>query len=149
MTDPDELLAGAPTLRNKVVAERKENKQIKRNGRPSKKLLNKNKGIIGRPKGDKAIMDDYRKRLIESPKSKLVLDKILTAALDDNHKHQGAAWKLLVERLMPLSSFDSKSGNAQPSISINISGVGEVEIGTMKLVEDDYNTIDGEYETDE
>ena len=149
MTDSDELLAGAPTLRNKVVAERKENNQIKRNGRPSKKLLNKNKGIIGRPKGDKAIMDDYRKRLIASPKSKLVLDKILTAALDDNHKHQGAAWKLLVERLMPLSSFDSKSGNAQPSISINISGVGEVEIGTMKPVEDDYNTIDGEYETDE
>ena len=112
-----------PTLRSKVIAENKENKRL---GRPPKKDLKKNKGVIGRPKGDKAIMDEYRERLIASPKSKKVLDVILNAALNNEHKHQAAAWKLLVERLMPLSSFSEESANAKPSININISGVGSL-----------------------
>lgn len=97
----------------------------KRRGRPPKSLVEKKRGV-GRPKGDAAIMNEYKARLIASPKSKKVLDVILDAALDDEHKHQSAAWKLLVERLMPLASFDKESGaNGRPSININISGVGD------------------------
>jgi len=129
-----------PTLHSRVMEENKENRTKKRLGRPPK--IKKKKGIIGRPKGDKAIMDEYRQRLIASPKSKKVLDVILNAALDDGHKGQQAAWKLLVERLMPISTFDPKAGNQQPSISINISGVGEVDIANLEPLE-------GEYEEDD
>ena len=49
-----------------------------------------------------------RLELLASPKSRRVLDSILNAALDDDHKNQAAAWKLLVDRLMPLSYFDKE-----------------------------------------
>jgi len=136
-----------PTLHSTVMVENKENRTKKRLGRPPK--IKKKKGVMGRPKGDKAIMDEYRQRLIASPKSKKVLDVILTAALNDDHKHQAAAWKLLVERLMPISTFDPKAGNQQPSISINISGVGEVDIANLEPLEGDYESLEGEYEEDD
>ena len=134
-----------PTLRSTVIAENKENK---RRGRPPKALVQK-KRKVGRPPGDKAIMDDYRRRFIASPKSEKVLNTILDAALDKDHKHQGVAWKLCVERLMPLSSFDSNSGNQMPSISINISGVGEVDITNLEPLEGEYDSLEGELEEEE
>ena len=80
----------------------------KRRGRPPKSLVDKkkNRGQVGRPKGDADAIKEYKARLLASPKSRKVLDSILDAALDDDHKNQAAAWKLLVDRLMPLSYFD-------------------------------------------
>jgi len=84
----------------------------------------KNKGIIGRPKGDKAIMDEFKARMLNSPKSAKVLEAIFDAALNDEHKAQSAAWKLIVDRIMPVSSFEQvKQGGGAPSISINITGL--------------------------
>jgi len=130
-----------PTLRSKVTEENRENKRL---GRPPKKVLKKNKGVIGRPKGDKAIMDEYRERLIASPKSKKVLDVILDAALDNDHKHQSAAWKLLVERLMPLSAFSDDKTNSKPSININISGMGNVEL--VEPLEGVFTNTEGDFD---
>jgi hypothetical protein len=78
-------------------------------------------------------MNEYKARLLASPKSRKVLDTILNAALDDEHKGQTAAWKLLVDRLMPLSDFEAvKDSNSKPSINITISGVTKpVEIGEI------------------
>jgi hypothetical protein len=45
-----------------------------------------------------------------SPKSRKVLDSILDAALDDEHKNQAAAWKLLVDRMLPMSYFEKDKG---------------------------------------
>ena len=63
------------------VAERKEfNIQKRKRGRPkqsevkAKKVGNRN--AIGRPKGDAAIINDYKSRMLASPKSKLVLQSI-------------------------------------------------------------------------
>ena len=127
-----------PTLHDKVIQENKDNRTKKRLGRPPKPV--KKKGVLGRPKGDAAIMNEYKARLIASPKSKKVLDVILDAALDNEHKHQAAAWKLLVERLMPMSSFDKESGaNGKPSINITISGVGGV---TGDVIDDDIIDIE-------
>ena len=118
-------------------------KEHKRLGRPSKALLNKNKGVIGRPKGDQAIMNEYKARLIASPKSKQVLDVILDAALNNDHKHQAAAWKLLVERLMPTASFDKESGaNGKPSINITISGVGD----KINIDSEPLDDLEGDYD---
>lgn len=96
-------------------------------GRPKKgEIVEKKKpGVVGRPKGEAAIIADYRARMLASPKSKLVLEKIYDAALDDEHKNQSAAWKLLMDRLLPLSHFEKdKEGGGRPAVSITITGVG-------------------------
>jgi hypothetical protein len=116
----------------------------KRVGRPKKSTLvaAQKKNKVGRPKGDAAIMNEMKSRLIASPKSRKVLDSIINAALDDDHKNQSAAWKLLMDRMLPVSMFEKGSGNSRPSVNITISGVGTTTDITT-------NTIDAEYEVDD
>ena len=99
----------------------------KKRGRPSKTTLAEaKKRPVGRPKGDASAIEEFKARLMASPKSRKVLDSILDAALDDEHKNQAAAWKLLVDRMLPMSYFEKdKSGSSRPSVNISISGVGE------------------------
>ena len=97
-------------------------------GRPKKgDIVAKKKGnreLRGRPAGDKAIMDEFKARMLNSPKSARVLEAIFDAALDNDHKAQSAAWKLIVDRIVPVSSFEQvKQGGGAPSISINITGL--------------------------
>ena len=59
------------------------------------------------------------------------MDSILNAALDDDHKNQAAAWKLLIDRMLPLSYFEKdKASGGKSAISITISGVGETTIAS-------------------
>jgi hypothetical protein len=99
----------------------------KKRGRPSKASLTEaRKQPVGRPRGDASAIEEFKARLMASPKSRKVLDAILDAALDDEHKNQAAAWKLLVDRMLPMSYFDKdKAGSSRPSVNITISGVGE------------------------
>ena len=100
-------------------------------------VKNKNKGIIGRPKGDKAIIDEYKARMLNSPKSAKVLESILNAALNDDHKNQAAAWKLVIDRIAPLSSFEAvKAGGQTPQISINITGLTAPVVEAEEVVYD-------------
>lgn len=124
-----------------VVAKATPAKKI---GRPTKKALAaaKNKGKVGRPAGDAAIMNEMKARLIASPKSKKVLDSILNAALDDEHKNQSAAWKLLMDRMLPVSLFEKGGGSSRPSVNITISGVGTTDISTNNTIEADYEVDD-------
>jgi hypothetical protein len=117
---------------------------VKKIGRPTKKALAaaKNKGKVGRPAGDAAIMNEMKARLIASPKSKKVLDSILNAALDDEHKNQSAAWKLLMDRMLPVSLFEKGGGSSRPSVNITISGVGTTDISTNNTIEADYEVDD-------
>ena len=97
-------------------------------GRPKKGEIvakkSKNRGTLGRPAGDKAIMDEFKARMLNSPKSARVLEAIFDAALDPEHKAQSAAWKLIVDRIVPVSSFEQvKQGGGAPAISINITGL--------------------------
>jgi len=119
---------------------------VKKIGRPTKKALAaaKNKGKVGRPAGDAAIMNEMKARLIASPKSKKVLDSILNAALDDEHKNQSAAWKLLMDRMLPVSVFEKGGGSSRPSVNITISGVGTTDISTSNTIEADYESVDDE-----
>ena len=65
--------------------------------------------------------------MLASPKSEKVLSAIYNAALDDDHKNQAAAWKLIMDRFLPLSYFEKDGqSSGRASISINITGVGEV-----------------------
>jgi len=119
-----------------------------RRGRPKKTdLISKKRGnreLRGRPAGDRAIMDDYKARMLNSPKSARVLEAIFDAALDPDHKAQSAAWKLIVDRIVPVSSFEQvKQGGGMPTISINISSLGQPVIETLEDVSDtEYRDID-------
>ena len=105
--------------------------QVKKNkvGRPKKKDIEAkkagNRKAVGRPKGDADAIREYKARLLASPKSRKVMDSILNAALDDDHKNQAAAWKLVVDRIMPLSYFDeAKNVGGKAAVNITITGVG-------------------------
>ena len=105
-----------------------ESQEKRKAGRPKKGEIvakkQKNKGVLGRPKGDTAIINEYKARMLNSPKSAKVLEAIYDAALNDDHKNQAAAWKLIVDRIVPVSAFEAtKSGGGTPQISINISGL--------------------------
>lgn len=125
-----------------------ENTQPKRRGRPPKSLVESkkdgNRGKRGRPPGDAAAINEFKARLLASPKSQKVMDSILNAALDDEHKNQAAAWKLLMDRMLPVSYFEKdKNNTGRASVSITISGVGGETI-----VSNDEDIIDVTPESD-
>lgn len=104
-----------------------EPKQIKKRGRgrPRKSEIQAKKPgarPVGRPPGEKAIMDEYKARMLTSPKSAEVLNSIFRAALDDNHKNQAAAWKIITDRIVPVSTFETevKGAGGTPRVVINI-----------------------------
>lgn len=116
----------------------------KKRGRPRKEdVLAKQqggRGKVGRPKGDASIINEYKARMLASPKSSKVLEAIFDAALDNEHKNQAAAWKLVIDRIAPVAAFEKdviKNGGSN-SISINISGVPSVKVGN--------DVVDGEFE---
>jgi hypothetical protein len=82
--------------------------------------------VLGRPKGDAAIINEYKARMLSSPKSRKVLDAIFDAALDNEHKNQAAAWKLVVDRIIPVSAFEQEvvKQGGRSAIQINITGLG-------------------------
>jgi hypothetical protein len=109
-------------------------------GRPKKTDITeiKESRSVGRPKGDTAIINEYKLRMLNSPKSAKVLEAIYDAALNDEHKNQAAAWKLIVDRIIPVSAFEAskQSNGSMPQISINISSVGTPTIETVDDVTD-------------
>ena len=117
-------------------------------GRPSNAEVAKkkagNRGKVGRPKGDAGIMQEYKARMLASPKSRKVLDSIFNAALDDDHKNQAAAWKIVVDRILPVGMFekDVLQSGGKNSIQINITGVGSTSV--VGSTEADDGIIDGE-----
>ena len=120
-------------------------------GRPKKGEIvakkQKNKGVLGRPKGDTAIINEYKARMLNSPKSAKVLEAIYDAALNDDHKNQAAAWKLIVDRIVPVSAFEAtKAGGSTPQISINISGL---QGPTVDVAEDITDVEIKDYDSEE
>ena len=96
-------------------------------GRPPKAEMeavrNKNKNKVGRPAGDAARLNEFKARLLATGGSR-ILDKMIKIALDDNHPGQMAAIKMSIDRIMPMSMFESaKNGGSTPQITINVSGI--------------------------
>ena len=129
----------------------------RKRGRPKKTdVVSKtagNRGKVGRPKGDASIINEYKARMLASPKSNKVLESIFNAALNDDHKNQAAAWKLVMDRMLPLSYFEKDSASGRQSVSITISGVGQVATNVSDPSsasgaggqEQDNTAIEGEY----
>jgi hypothetical protein len=96
-------------------------------GRPPKP---KKRGV-GRPKGNTAILAEYQERMLNSPKSRKVLDKVFDIALDDDHKHQAVCIKLVVDRLVPMSHFEKEKSGGISGITITMASAGgDVNINT-------------------
>jgi hypothetical protein len=125
----------------------------KRRGRPPKATtdLKKagNRGKVGRPKGDAGIINEYKARMLSSPKSKKVLEAIFDAALDDDHKNQGAAWKLIMDRIAPTAAFEKDviKDAGRSAIQINITGVGATEVSSDPLGSSE--ALEGQWTTEE
>jgi hypothetical protein len=119
----------------KQAEERKEVNLRKRSrGRPKKSEVKAkttgSRGKVGRPKGDSTVINEYKARMLASPKSAKVLETIFDAALDNEHKNQAAAWKLVMDRVLPVGAFekDVMKDAGRNSIQINITGVGATEV---------------------
>jgi hypothetical protein len=117
-------------------------------GRPTKAAIakKKNPGVLGRPPGDAARIAEFKARLLATAGDS-VITKIIETALADGHPAQGAMLKFCGERLLPLSSFEAKSGGGTPQISINITSVGEAKVEQADVV-DSISFTDVEYKTE-
>ena len=116
-------------------------------GRPKKAevaaVKKGNRAVRGRPKGDAAVMNEYKARMLASPKSAKVLEAIFNAALDDDHKNQAAAWKLVMDRIAPTALFekDVVKDGGRSAIQINITGVGSAEVSSGSVIDGDSGEI--------
>tara|TARA_R110000744_G_scaffold76609_1_gene151771 strand:+ start:151 stop:597 length:447 start_codon:yes stop_codon:yes gene_type:complete len=111
-------------------------------GRPTKEAVKKAKLPVGRPREDKGIIEEYKRRMIASPKSAKVLEAILDVASDPDHKAFTACAKLVVDRLLPISSFEDAKNSGKASINITITGVdGAVTNLNEEATEAEYTTV--------
>ena len=99
-------------------------------GRPSRADLKKARKPGRRSSAQEAAIADFTARIINSPKSGKLLDNCFRIAMDDNHKHQAAAMKMLIDRMLPMSYFEKASdGNGEkPIVNINITRASDEEI---------------------
>ena len=123
----------------------------KKRGRPPKAktdaLKKGNRVARGRPKGDAARINEYKSRMLASPKSAKVLESIFNAALDDDHKSQSAAWKIIVDRIMPVGAFEKEvlKDGGRNAIQINITGLAGAEVTSTQRSTNTEDIIDGEF----
>jgi hypothetical protein len=126
----------------------KENLPTKRGrGRPRKedRLMtreqweNQNKKAVGRPKGMRTAIKKLEERLLDANRIDRVIDSIVSAACDDENKNQAAAWKLIMDRMAPMSHYDKNKLGDRPMININVTTAGET---TVKQVGEVYEHED-------
>jgi hypothetical protein len=131
-------------INTSVVEVKKERPKIVRRkvGRPLKKDIEAkkkgNRGKVGRPAGDAARINEFKARLLGTSGDKII-ETLIHKALDVNDKDNMAALKLCVDRLLPLSVFDTaKNSGTTPQISINITGLTNpaVDAGVVDMIED-------------
>ena len=134
-----------------------EEKKTKR-GRPSLSDVNRRRGNAGKapilptpPKPVKrksnAILPNEKKARHQEilaqmlgKKSKLIVQKVLNKALDDNDKDQMACLQLVMDRVIPKDYMakNTKSG----AIQIQIMGV-DTKVETVETVDAEFEEVDG------
>ena len=76
----------------------------------------------GRPAGMRARQFELKQTLLEHPDVPKVIETVIRAALDDNHKNQTAAQKILMDRMLPISTFE-KAVDSREKINIVINTI--------------------------
>ena len=62
----------------------------------------------GRPAGMRARQLELQQTLLEHPDVPTVIETVVRTALDETHKNQTAAQKILMDRILPINTFDKK-----------------------------------------
>ena len=62
---------------------------------------------------------ELKQTLLEHPDVPKVIETVIRTALDDNHKNQTAAQKILMDRMLPISTFE-KAVDSREKINIVI-----------------------------
>lgn len=113
---------------------------VRKRGRPRKADIEAAKkpgnGKVGRPVGDNGRIQELKARLMATAGTK-VIDKIIHIALNDAHPGQMAALKLCIDRQLPLSLFEKDAKRGSSAITINITGVGNVEASEPDTIDAD------------
>ena len=76
----------------------------------------------GRPAGMRARQLKLKQTLLEHPDVSKVIETVIRTALDDNHKNQTAAQKILMDRMLPISTFE-KTVDSREKINIVINTI--------------------------
>ena len=56
---------------------------------------------------------ELKQTLLEHPDVPKVIETVIRTALDDNHKNQTAAQKILMDRMLPISTFEKAVDNRE------------------------------------
>ena len=67
----------------------------------------------GRPAGMRARQLELKQTLFEHPDVPKVIEAVIRTALDDDHKNQTAAQKILMDRMLPISTFEKAVDNRE------------------------------------
>ena len=110
----------------------------KKRGRPTNAELAEKGVIPASRKKNSEILANFKREVLDSNAAPAVIAKLFEVALDDEHKNQAVALKMLGDRLLPVASFepDKKTGGTS-GINITISTSGSVNMS---------DTMDGEFE---
>ena len=76
----------------------------------------------GRPAGMRARQLELKQTLLQHPDIPKVIETVIRAALDDNHKNQTASQKILMDRILPISPFE-KAVDSREKINIVINTI--------------------------
>jgi sulfur relay (sulfurtransferase) complex TusBCD TusD component (DsrE family) len=76
----------------------------------------------GRPAGIRASQLALQQKLFAHPDNNKVIEAVYRAALDDEHRNQAAAQKLLMDRMLPISVCD-KAADVRQAVKITINSV--------------------------
>ena len=94
------------------------------------------KQVAGRPKGLRTAIKKLEERLLDANRIDRVIDSIVKAACDDENKNQAAAWKIIMDRMAPMSHYDKNKLGDRPMININVTTAGDTSIKQMGEVYD-------------
>ena len=76
----------------------------------------------GRPAGMRARQLELKQTLLEHPDVPKVIETVIRTALDENHKNQTAAQKILMDRMLPISTFE-EAVDSREKINIVINAI--------------------------
>ena len=65
---------------------------------------------------------ELKQTLLEHPDVPKVIETVIRTALDDSHKNKAAAQKILLDRLLPISTFE-KAVDSREKINIVINTI--------------------------
>ena len=76
----------------------------------------------GSPAVMRARQRELMQTLLKHPDVPKVIETVIRTALDDNHKNQTAAQKILMDRMLPISTFE-KAVDSREKINIVINTI--------------------------